>query len=138
MAISVSFAENILAMEQDFHKVAQDVKEVMMITMERTIMSSLIFQNGIKNADFVVFNPHNLELTEEQPILKEIKLEVNEYWDKIKSLTLSSGCRFFFVLSDNQIVIGNTINDEAFLCKNLSLHVFAEFLNAFSKKPKEQ
>jgi len=92
---------------------------------------SFVFQNGIKNADFVVFNPLNKELINEKPLLHEIKLKASDFWSDIKSMAWSSNCRFFFVVNENHIVIGNTHNDEAFLCSNLSMQVFEEFFKAF-------
>ena len=92
---------------------------------------SFVFQNGIKNADFVVFNPLNKELINEKPLLHEIKLKETDFWSDIKSMVWSSNCRFFFVVNENHIVIGNTHNDEAFLCSNLSMQVFEEFFRAF-------
>lgn len=92
---------------------------------------SFVFKNGIKNADFVVFNPLNKELINEKPILHEIKLKASDFWSDIKSMVWSSNCRFFFVVNENHIIIGNTHNDEAFLCSNLSMQVFEEFFKAF-------
>jgi len=92
---------------------------------------SFVFQNGIKNADFVVFNPLNKELVNEKPLLQEIKLKASDFWSDIKSMVWSSNCRFFFVVNENHIIIGNTHNDEAFLCSNLSMQVFEELFKAF-------
>lgn len=96
-----------------------------------SVGGSFIFKNGIKNADFVVFNPLNKELINEKPILHEIKLKASDFWSDIKSMVWSSNCRFFFVVNENHIIIGNTHNDEAFLCSNLSMQVFEEFFKAF-------
>jgi len=95
------------------------------------VSGSFVFQNGIKNADFVVFNPLNIELINEKPLLHEIKLKASDFWQDIKSMVWSSNCRFFFVVNENHIIIGNTHNDEAFLCSNLSMQVFEEFFKAF-------
>lgn len=92
---------------------------------------SFVFQNGIKNADFIVFNPLNKELVNEKPLLHEIKLKETDFWQEIKSMAWSSNCRFFFVVNENHIIIGNTHNDEAFLCSNLSMQIFEEFFKAF-------
>ena len=96
-----------------------------------SVGGSFVFQNGIKNADYVVFNPLNVELKDEKPLLHEIKLKASDFWSDIKSMVWSSNCRFFFVVNENHIIIGNTHDDEAFLCSNLSLQVFEEFFNAF-------
>lgn len=96
------------------------------------VNDGLVFQNGIKNADFVVYNPLNIMLKEEKPILHKIKLKENKFWQKIKSITWSSNCRFFFVINSSHIIIGNTHDNEAFLCSNLSIQVFNEFFNAFA------
>ena len=96
-----------------------------------SVGGSFIFRNGIKNADFVVFNPLNVELKNEKPLLHEIKLNKNDFWTDIKSMVWSANCRFFFVVNKNHIIIGNTNNDEAFLCSNLSMQVFEEFFKAF-------
>lgn len=95
------------------------------------VSGSFVFKNGIKNADFVVFNPLNIELINEKPLLHEIKLKASDFWQDIKSMVWSSNCRFFFVVNENHIIIGNTHNDEAFLCSNLSMQVFEEFFKAF-------
>jgi len=95
------------------------------------VSGSFVFQNGIKNADFVVFNPLNIRLNNEKPIIDEINLKESNFWTNIKSMGWSSGCRFFFVINENQIVIGNVHNNEAFLCRNLSMAVFEEFFKAF-------
>lgn len=92
---------------------------------------SFVFQNGIKNANFVVFNPLNIELKDEKPLMHEIKLKETDFWIEIKSMVWSSNCRFFFVVNENHIIIGNTHNNEAFLCNNLSFQVFEEFFKAF-------
>lgn len=96
-----------------------------------SVGGSFVFKNGIKNADFVVFNPLNKELINEKPILHEIKLKANDFWSDIKSMVWSSSCRFFFVVNENHIIIGNTHNNEAFLCSNLSMQVFEEFFKTF-------
>ena len=95
------------------------------------VSGSFVFQNGIKNADFVVFNPLNIQLKNEKPIIEEIKLKESNFWTDIKSMVWSSGCRFFFVINENHIVIGNAHNNEGFLCRNLSMAVFEEFFKAF-------
>lgn len=96
-----------------------------------SVGDSFVFKNGIKNADFVVFNPLNKELINEKPLLQEIKLKESVFWSDIKSMVWSSNCRFFFVVNESHIIIGNTHNDEAFLCNNLSFQVFEEFFKAF-------
>lgn len=96
-----------------------------------SVGGSFVFQHGIKNADFIVFNPLNKELVNEKPLLHEIKLKESDFWSDIKSMVWSSNCRFFFVVNENHIIIGNTHNDEAFLCSNLSMQVFEEFFKAF-------
>ena len=96
-----------------------------------SVGGSFVFQNGIKNADFIVFNPLNKKLVNEKPLLHEIKLKETYFWSDIKSIVWSSNCRFFFVVNENHIIIGNTHNDEAFLCSNLSMQVFEEFFKAF-------
>jgi len=98
------------------------------------VSGSFVFQNGIKNADFVVFNPLNVELKDEKPLLHEIKLKEVDFWTDIKSMAWSSNCRFFFLVNENHIIIGNTHNDEAFLCSNLSMQVFEEFFKAFGSR----
>lgn len=90
-------------------------------------MNNLVFQNGIKNADYVVFNPRDIKFVNEPPVLHEIQLEQTDFWQKIKSMAWSSNCRFFFVVNKSSIIIGNTLDDEAFLCSNLSMQVFDEF-----------
>jgi len=107
--------------------------------MEKTfdtfgIADSLIFQNGYKGADFVVYNQLNIELKDEPPMMNKIQLKDNEFWNNLKSLTWSSSCRFFFVINETFIIIGNTINNNAFLCSNLSYRIFEEYLNAFNKQ----
>ena len=92
---------------------------------------SLVFQNGYKGADFIVYNPLNIELKDEPPLLSEIKLKDDKFWNNIKSLTWSSSCRFFFVVNNTHIIVGNTLNNEAFLCENLSWRIFDEYLKAF-------
>lgn len=96
-------------------------------------IANFIFQNGIKNADFVLYNPMNIKLKDENPIFKRIKLETSDFWNTVKSLTWSVGCRFFFVLNEDYIIIGNTYDNESFLC-NLSMNVFEEYLNYFKCK----
>jgi hypothetical protein len=96
-----------------------------------SVGGSFVFQNGIKNADFVIFNPLNKELVNEKPLLHEIQLKASDFWSDIKSMVWSSNCRFFFVVNENHIIIGNTHDDEAFLCSNLSMQVFEEFFKAF-------
>lgn len=96
-----------------------------------SVGGSFVFKNGIKNADFVVFNPLNIELKDEKPLMHEIKLKESDFWSDIKSMVWSSSCRFFFVVNENHIIIGNTYNNEAFLCSNLSMQVFEEFFKAF-------
>jgi hypothetical protein len=95
-----------------------------------SVVGSFVFQNGIKNADFVFFNPLNKELLNEKPLLYEIQLKASDFWLDIKSMVWSSNCRFFFVVNENHIIIGNTHNDKAFLCSNLSMQVFDEFFKA--------
>jgi hypothetical protein len=101
--------------------------------MEAMMSNNFVFKNGIKNADFVVFNPHNIELHNDKPILHRIRLEQSEFWNKIKSMVWSSNCRFFFVVNEHHTVIGNVHDDDAFLC-NLSWQVFEDFFKAFEKK----
>jgi hypothetical protein len=90
-----------------------------------------LFQNGIKDADFVVFNPLDVELKNEKPILYVIKLKESNFWQDIKSIVWSTNCRFFFFVNENEIIIGNTHDEDAFLCSNLSMQVFEEFFKAF-------
>lgn len=89
---------------------------------------NLVFQNGYKNLDYVVFNPLKIQLTNDKPIFSKIKINDSKFWTEIKSRTWSSNCRIFFVISQNQIVIGNTLNNDAYLCKNLSMQVFEEYM----------
>jgi hypothetical protein len=96
------------------------------------IPNSYVFQNGYRHADFVVFNPLAKELVNEKPVLHEIQLHESEFWAHIKSLAWSSSCRFFFVVNDNHIILGNTENNSAFLCSNLSMQIFEEFFKAFN------
>lgn len=91
----------------------------------------LVFKNGIKNADFVVFNPLNKKLVDEKPLFQEVILKASDFWSDIKSMTWSSDCKYFFVVSENEIVIGNTNDDDAFVCCNLSMQVFEEFFKAY-------
>jgi hypothetical protein len=98
------------------------------------VSGSLVFQNGYKGADFVVFNPLNIELKDELPIVNEIQLKDNEFWNNLKSLTWSLNCRFFFVINENHLIVGNTLNNDAFLCSNLSWRIFEEYLNAFRRR----
>lgn len=91
----------------------------------------IVFKNGIKNADFIVFNPLNIELKDEKPLLQAISLKTSEFWQRIKSVVWSSNCRFFFVVNERHIIIGNVHDNEAFLCSNLSIQVFEEFFKAF-------
>ena len=93
---------------------------------------SLIFKNGYKNADFIVFNPFNIKLKDEEPMMHEIKLRDNSFWNELRSNAWSSNCRFFFVINENHIIIGNTLDYKAFFCSNLSLKVFDHYLKAFS------
>ncbi len=95
------------------------------------VAGSYVFVNGIKNANFVVFNPLNIELKEQKPLLKEITLNESDFWKKIKSMTWSSNCRFFFVVNETNVIIGNTLNQDGFLC-NLSIQIFDEFFKAFA------
>lgn len=98
------------------------------------VSGSLVFQNGYKGADFVVYNPLNIELRDEPPVMNEIQLKDNEFWNNLKSLTWSSNCRFFFVINENHLIVGNTLNNDAFICTNLSWRIFEEYLNAFRKR----
>jgi hypothetical protein len=102
--------------------------------MVGAVSGSLIFQNGYKGADFVVYNPLNIELKDEPLVMNEIQLKDNEFWKNLKSLTWSSNCRFFFVINENHLIVGSTLNNDAFLCINLSWRIFEEYLNAFRKR----
>jgi hypothetical protein len=99
---------------------------------KKRFFNGLVFQNGIKNADFVVFNPLNKKLVDEKPFLFEIKLKESSFWSDIKSMVWSSNCRFFFFINENNIVIGNTHDNEGFVCMNLSMNVFKEFQKTFA------
>lgn len=94
-----------------------------------------VFQNGIKNADFVVFNPLNIEFTNEKPLFQKIILNPSDFWNKIKSIVWSASCRFFFVVNETTIIVGNSYSDEAFSC-NLTGQVFEEYVNYFSRSIK--
>jgi hypothetical protein len=89
---------------------------------------SLVFRNGVKNNDFVVFNPLSIELKNEDLVLRDIKLFKSTFWSGIKSKVWSSNCRFFFVINKDHIICGNTHDDDAILC-NLTMKVFDLFLN---------
>ena len=97
--------------------------------------NNLVFKNGIKYADFVVYNPLNIDLKNEDFFLHEILLKEDKFWNEIKSMTWSSNCRYFFVINENHIIIGNTLNNKAFL-SNLSLRIFEEFFIAHKVKHK--
>ena len=95
--------------------------------------NNLVFKIGAfkRNADFCVYNPFNIQLSDEPLQLSEITLENNSFLEKVKSYTWSCNCKFFFVINKNNVIIGNTQNNEAFLSHNLSKEVFQEYLNAF-------
>ncbi|MCO5250758.1 MAG: hypothetical protein M9949_04965 [Candidatus Kapabacteria bacterium] len=95
--------------------------------------SALIFQNGIKNGEFVVFNPLEIELMDVEPLFQPIYLNVAEFWNDLKSMVWSSNCRFFFVVTMDKIIICNVHDNEAFEA-NLSSRVFDVFLNVFGAK----
>jgi hypothetical protein len=98
--------------------------------------NALIFATGNKNADFVVYNPYELELTDETPVYSPIVLKDSALWDEIRSQIWSANCRFFFFICRNGILIGDNQDNSGVLCKNLSRHVFDEYLKAFSKQTK--
>lgn len=98
--------------------------------------NSIVFKNGIKNADFVVYNPLNIEFTDEELVLTDIELADTPFWQNIKSLTWSSSCRFFYVVSDTNIVMGNTHDNKAVATNNHSRYIFDEFLKAFKSRRK--
>ena len=95
--------------------------------------NNLVFRIGAfkRNADFCVYNPLNIQLSDEPLQLSEITLENNSFLKKVKSYTWSCNCKFFFIINKNNVIIGNTQNNEAFLSHNLSKEVFQEYLNAF-------
>lgn len=97
--------------------------------------SALIFQNGIKNGDFIVFNPYEIELIDIEPRFQPIHLPVDKFWDDLKSMAWSSNCRFFFVVATDKIIVCNVHDNEAFVT-NLSSRVFDVFLNGFGAKSK--
>ncbi|MBP6566085.1 MAG: hypothetical protein KA270_02895 [Saprospiraceae bacterium] len=90
--------------------------------------NSFVFDHGARNSGFVVFNPLEIELVDETPVLHEVKIVESEFWNTVKSKTWSCGCRFFFVINTGHIVIGNVHDNEAFICSNLSSQIFDEFL----------
>lgn len=99
------------------------------------IENAHIMLTGHKNADFVVFNPGNAELTDIEPEIDQIKLPENDqFWTDIKSITWSSNCRYFLVVNESSIIIGNTLDNDAFCCQNLSSRFIEIFVNHYSKK----
>lgn len=96
---------------------------------------NFVFNTGTKNADFVVFNPMQILFTDEPATYREVELDKNEFWTHLQSIVWSAGCRFFFVVSGTQIILGNTLNYQAFLC-NLSTNVFEVFLKFLENKNK--
>ncbi len=95
------------------------------------ISCGLLIRDGYKNSDFVVFNPHNKELIEVEPQIHNILLRENDFNKEVKSITWSSGCRFFFIIYESFIIMGNTLNNEAIMCSNLSANIFKYFNNTF-------
>lgn len=102
--------------------------------MNADTINGLVIKNGIKNADFLVLNPLGKDFVDESPLLNGIKLDNDKFWQKIKSMAWSSNCRYFFVVNDSSIIIGNTNDNDAFICNSLSKYLFEEFLNAFNFK----
>lgn len=94
-----------------------------------------VFKIGVKDSDFVVFNPLKIQFTDEPATYREVKLYENEFWNYLQSAVWSAGCRFFFVVSDNGILLANTHNYQAFLC-NLSKNVFEDFLKFLERNNK--
>jgi len=94
-----------------------------------------IIRTGVPNADFVVFNPGNTEFVEIEPEIEQIALPENDqFWAEIKSITWSMSCRFFLVVNESSIIIGNTLDNDAFCCQNLSSRFIETFVNHYSKK----
>ncbi len=92
-----------------------------------------VFKTGIKNADFVVFNPMQIQFTDDPATYREVELDKNEFWKHLQSVVWSAGCRFYFVVSGTHIILGNTLNYQAYWC-NLSTNVFEVFLKFLEKK----
>jgi hypothetical protein len=95
-------------------------------------MNNLIFKNGYKGFDFIVFNPLEIELDNSEPLFNKIFLPDIDFWNDIKAKTWSSGCNFFFVIDEENIIIGDTKNNDGLKC-NLSMNVFDEFFKATKK-----
>ena len=94
--------------------------------------NSLVFQNGYKGFDFVVYNPKDITFTDEEPVVEPIVLKDTEFWKQIKSYTWSSNCRFFFVVDDEYMIYGNTMDDKAFK-SNLSKEIFEIYMKTASE-----
>lgn len=88
-----------------------------------------VFRTG-KHTDFVIFNPLHITLTNQAPKFEQISLTKNEFWNEIKSITWSVNCRFYFVISEDSIIIGNCYTDNALRC-NQTIKLFDEFLKYY-------
>ena len=84
--------------------------------------------------DFIVFNLLNIPIGDCEATMSEGTLPDSPFWRQLRGITWSCQCRFFFVISDDQIVVGNCLNNNAFI-SNVSIRIFQFFVDtAFERK----
>ena len=89
---------------------------------------AILFSNGLKYKDFVVFNPLEYDFSNEDLHFFEIRLMDTEFWRKIKSFTWSVNMLIFCVVNSDNIIAGNIYENNAMLCNN-TVKVFDQIIN---------
>jgi len=84
---------------------------------------------------FCVYNPCNYGFIGEEPRCAEIELPDTGFYRKIKSFTWSCNARYFVIVDRDCVVVGNTVDSNAFLC-NPTWRVFEELLNGIKESCK--
>lgn len=92
-----------------------------------------IFQDVPKKINFIVYNPLNVKFNHDNLILQPCKLKQTKLFNKLKSYTWSSNCRFFFIVNKDNIIVANTMNNDGFI-SNLTWKLFEKYLKISSQK----
>ena len=90
--------------------------------------NALVFDNGYKGKNFVIFNPLNIGDLSKAPLEGiPIQLDNNSFWNDLISKAWSANCNYFITIDETGIIFANTKSGNA-IHFNLSIKFFEDFL----------